>query len=83
MFPKEIYDKFKYSKDVPWYMLNVFEQNCRIRFTSYLYELDSFLIRQFIEYVYLLDEGMYYLKNIKLLFEWIIDLNLLVILIEN
>ena len=49
--PKEIYDKFKYSKILPWYMLNVFEQNCRIRFTAYLYELDSFLIRQFIEYV--------------------------------
>lgn len=49
--PKDIYEKFKYSPQYPPYLLNILEQNCRIRFISYLYELDSFAIRQFIEYV--------------------------------
>jgi len=60
--PTEIYNKFKFWIDKDWnkvdnllelpkYELNIIEQNTRIRFTSYLKELDSNLIFWFIELV--------------------------------
>ena len=57
--PIEIYNKFKYSCDSDWiiiqwfpkYELNVLEQNTRMRFIAYLTEIDSHLIMNFIEYV--------------------------------
>jgi len=57
--PTEIYNKFKYSLDSDWviidglpkYEFNIMEQNTRIRFIAYLTELDSDLIFWFIELV--------------------------------
>jgi hypothetical protein len=53
--PTEIYNKFKFGMDkdgnktsvllqLPKYEVNIIEQNTRLRFTSYLTELDSDLI---------------------------------------
>ena len=62
--PTEIYNKFKFGMDkdgnktsvllqLPKYEVNIIEQNTRLRFTSYLTELDSDLIFWFIELVLL------------------------------
>jgi hypothetical protein len=62
--PTEIYNKFKFWIDKDWnrnnsllelpkYEFNIIEQNTRIRFISYLTELDSDLIFWFIELVIL------------------------------
>ena len=49
--PKEIYEKFKNTWSIPKYELNVIEQNCRIRFISYLYKLDTYLVLEFLKFV--------------------------------
>ncbi len=68
--PPEVYAKFKYGKwkdgkDIVWlprYELNILEQNTRVRFIAYLTELDSNLVRWFIEFVLLFIRGNMFLE---------------------
>lgn len=48
--PKDIYDKFKYSKRYPKYQWTIIDAKTRTRFLAYSFELNSFFGFKFLEY---------------------------------
>ncbi len=48
--PKDIYDKFKYSKKLPKYQWTIIDAKTKTRFLAYSYEISSFFGLKFLEY---------------------------------
>ena len=48
--PKDIYDKFKYSKQLPKYQWTIMDVKTRTRFLAYSYEISSLFGLKFLEY---------------------------------
>jgi len=48
--PKDIYDKFKYSKKLPKYQWTIIDAKTKTRFLAYSYDISSFFGLKFLEY---------------------------------
>ena len=48
--PKDIYDKFKYSKKLPNYQWTIIDAKTKTRFLAYSYDISSFFGLKFLEY---------------------------------